>query len=370
MADEEVTKWHSDPWAVLIFFILIAALMNALLNFVQDRFNFSGDIGSLSGVISGELNETSPLGTRVYSKEDVEVRGAPGDGVILGTQGEDSNGVTTDGPVLIGDERWWYVDYQEDPDGWVAESALGIPRVSTVLGPNTPLGTNVRSIVSSELLSNPGFGSLAGFLPSGVIGSLTDGPSLVDGVRWWKVAFDNGAEGWLTESSLELATIGGIVGFAKSFWFWFSVVSYTISAILAVIVAVLILRINKIRYDEIQAIWASLPQKGRTLRNERWEQVLELVGSDRPAEWRQAIIEADIMLDDLITNQMMMRGETMGDRLKQIEKSDFNTLDFAVEAHRVRNRIAHQGSDYILTQREARRVIELYRAVFNEFGMV
>jgi transposase len=60
----------------------------------------------------------------------------------------------------------------------------------------------------------------------------------------------------------------------------------------------------------------------------------------------------------------------MGERMKAIEKSDFNTIDDAWEAHKARNNIAHQGGGFALNQREARRIISLYERVFREFQLI
>lgn len=104
-------------------------------------------------------------------------------------------------------------------------------------------------------------------------------------------------------------------------------------------------------------------------KNTRWEQIVEHASSDNPNDWRQAIIECDIMLDEMATI-MGYKGEGLGEKLKQIERSDFQTLDLAWEAHKVRNQIAHAGSNFMLTQRETRRVIDLYRQVFEEFKFI
>ena len=52
--------------------------------------------------------------------------------------------------------------------------------------------------------------------------------------------------------------------------------------------------------------------------------------------------------------------------MKQINRSDINSIDDAWEAHKVRNRVAHEGSNFELTQREAKRIIGLYEKVFSE----
>lgn len=104
-------------------------------------------------------------------------------------------------------------------------------------------------------------------------------------------------------------------------------------------------------------------------KNARWEHVRTLAASESPGDWRTAIIEADIMLDELLTS-MGHHGESLGDKLKSVEVSDFKTIDLAWDGHKVRNRIAHHGSDFILTERETKRVVDLYRQVFEEFDYI
>ena len=100
--------------------------------------------------------------------------------------------------------------------------------------------------------------------------------------------------------------------------------------------------------------------------NQKWESVQKHINSDNPSDWRLAILEADIMLGDIL-EKMGYQGDSIGDKLKGIEKSDFLTLNQAWEAHKVRNQIAHEGSDFMLNDRDARRVIDLYKQVFEEF---
>jgi deoxyadenosine/deoxycytidine kinase len=82
-----------------------------------------------------------------------------------------------------------------------------------------------------------------------------------------------------------------------------------------------------------------------------------------------AIIEADIMLDEMLT-ALGYLGDGVGEKLKTVEPSNILTLDAAWEAHKVRNRIAHSGKDFELNQRETKRVVGLFESVFREFGMI
>ncbi len=97
----------------------------------------------------------------------------------------------------------------------------------------------------------------------------------------------------------------------------------------------------------------------------RWERIMSHLESGRESDWRLAILEADVLLSEMVTG-MGYHGESLGEKLKAIEQSDFTTLQKAWEAHGVRNKIAHEGAAFALTEREARRVIMLYEEVFRE----
>jgi hypothetical protein len=113
----------------------------------------------------------------------------------------------------------------------------------------------------------------------------------------------------------------------------------------------------------------SVVPEEQIIKNSRWDRVLDHLASDNPNDWRLAVLEADIILDDIVET-MYLPGDTLGERLRAVENSDFLTIDKAWEAHKVRNKLAHEGSDFILTQREAKRIISLYEEVFKEFHAI
>lgn len=163
-----------------------------------------------------------------------------------------------------------------------------------------------------------------------------------------------------------------------SFFYWLQVVSLFLALFLLIGIVYSVVRINQIRRAEklvmeeaaggaVDQPGVAVPDPLRT--NPRWEHVKLLMESESENDWRLAILEADIMLADMV-ERMQYPGETLGEKLKGIERSDFNTIDNAWEAHKVRNKIAHEGSDMQLTQREAKRVIGLYESVFEEFHYI
>ena len=152
---------------------------------------------------------------------------------------------------------------------------------------------------------------------------------------------------------------------------WYLLIAATVSVITFLLIIIIFRKVSRLSsaYQDDPGVLTAAEDVPIPEVNKRWDHVLELLGSGNPNDWRLAVLEADIMLDELVT-RMGYQGEGLGDKLKNIEKADFRTLDDAWEAHKIRNIIAHKGSDYVLTRREAKRVIELFSRVFEEFHYV
>lgn len=103
--------------------------------------------------------------------------------------------------------------------------------------------------------------------------------------------------------------------------------------------------------------------------NPKWIQIEKNMQSHNMSEWRIAILEADILLYEMLS-QMGYQGNSIGEILKSVDKANFVTLDDAWRAHRIRNIIAHEGANYELSREEAERTIRLYKRVFDEFYFV
>lgn len=103
--------------------------------------------------------------------------------------------------------------------------------------------------------------------------------------------------------------------------------------------------------------------------NETWNHIRARLLSDNQSEWRLAIIEADIYMDRVLDTKGF-HGDTVGDKLKQITPAQFGAIQIAWEAHKVRNRIAHDGAGFTLTMPEARRVLSYYEIIFRDLEVI
>jgi len=168
-----------------------------------------------------------------------------------------------------------------------------------------------------------------------------------------------------------LLTSAGIVSFLTMAW-----IAITIVAYLLVAGAIALLVYSSIRMYQIEDMerikYATFPNSEKAeeeTEHHRWTHVRELIESASPNDWRQAIIEADIILDDMLT-RLGYSGNSIGDKLKMANPAQFRTIQEAWEAHKVRNEIAHQGSEYPLTDHIAYRTILQYENVFKEHGEI
>lgn len=154
-----------------------------------------------------------------------------------------------------------------------------------------------------------------------------------------------------------------------NFWTVFVPISILFSLLSLTLIAYCLIRVWQIRREERIAFQASSKPVAslHVPRTQlRWQRIQEHINSDNEHSWRLAILECDIMLNELL-DVRGYRGETMAEKMKRVERGDWNTIDLAWEAHKVRNSIAHEGSEHTLSGREARRVVGLYEQIFKEF---
>ncbi len=357
MADEAPKKSGSEsqtPTEVIVTLIIIAGFF-AMVGGILDRLSLipGGKAFSVYDTIS-TISEISVFDTPA--------------GNIIGTQARNAVGVVTDGVSTAKGIRYWFVDFAAEPDGWVDENGIG----KTLDGAS--VGNEVVAKEGISIWSEPGSG-LLGNASFGARGVLVRGPMVVDGESWWFVDFEEDTpDGWVRASDIildEQETLRHVIDRTvgdelRAFWNFFIAVSTLVSLTLLTGIVYCVIRMNQLT-REMNRKYATYPKEELEEKEEakRWRRVRELAASDAPNDWRQAIIEADIMLGEVLEKAGYL-GDSVGERLKRVEQG-FVKLNEAWAAHKVRNEIAHSGSDFILTRRDARSTIELYEQVLKEF---
>lgn len=304
MADSKEAPPQKDLFVeavwMLFAFLIAVSIITSIYNAIVESRIFSHGLSGLTHRGMLELNTRpisslfNPISAKIVSLNETDVFDSP-QGKKIGKHKMGDRGIILQGPVEINVEKYWYVDYEKDPDGWVRETDIAYVERETTL---------FQKIVM-----------------------------YIYDIVWY----------------LRLAAL-------------------LIFAISVVFIIYLMRKLVKIRQNEDEMLYTKIHVADVGI-NPKWQSILDHIETESQNDWRHAILEADIMLDDLL-DKLGLPGETMGDKLKAVEKSDFTTIDSAWEAHKVRNQIAHEGGDFVLTQREARRVIDLYKKVFEEFEII
>jgi len=330
---------HTITYKILFFFLIMLAVSGLLTKIGFDRYlnsvnskleagNLFSDstdqlTGEKKGFSFGELFSTGKivLGGSIANKKEVQVRNEPA-GQILGLQNKGAIAKVLEGPVAKFNINWWRVDYKDVPDGWVKEndvtSYVGWFSVFNFI---PWLFSGLQKILIL-------FGVIAAILIIIVVRKRND----VRALQKKKEALKKEQSGINAEGNF---------------------------------------KVEKVEKDELPIPGLPIGEAPAVVdvSNRRWKNIQSLINSHNLNDWKQAIIEADILLDEML-DKMGYHGDSIGDKLKQIEPSDFLTLNQAWEAHKVRNQIAHQGSNYILSRDEAEKVISLYSEVFKEFYFI
>lgn len=152
---------------------------------------------------------------------------------------------------------------------------------------------------------------------------------------------------------------------------------YAIMAYIACIIMLILYVYASTRYKQLSELREGMVAERERIyderfrsgpRNNRFEDMMNHIDSDSPNDWKLAIIEADIILDEAL-KERGYGGVSLGERLKSISPNQLQSLDAAWQAHKVRNQVAHGGADFVLTKRLAEDTIKQYRMVFAELGV-
>jgi len=264
-------------------------------------------------------------------------------------------------------------------------STIGAGKVSTerVL----QIGDSITQTHPSILYDIPGGEALRG-VAAGLRGVIIDGPLEYLSNVWWKIKYEDGMEGWVTETSILAEGEETLVDIAQNpegpistFYHYFVIISSAVSFLLLVGILYSSIRLFQIRREEEERLHGKHHETAEAVHEgdyqtvgekpgkSQWEVVERHAASASESDWRLAILEADILLDDILRARGFV-GESLGERLKNADRSDFQTLDKAWDAHKLRNTIAHEGINFPLSERETRRIIALYAEVLREFGFI
>lgn len=274
--------------------------------------------------------EPIAVGSTVVNSEEAIVRVDLSGGARAGVQDLRAKGVVRQGPVAAFGKQWYFVDYEEAPDGWV-DAASVTENVGTYTALHiVPIAFDFLRPIAIGLAVAVGLLLVSLWLKSAKLEEIAE--------RRAAEAYRDYLErnGRAVPAPVAAAALGDAPADLPT------------------------------GDGGLPLEWGA-PTSAPPRENERWAHVRALLSSAATSDWRQAIIEADIMLEEML-RAIGYDGVSIGDMLKNVDPADFLTLDKAWEAHKIRNQIAHRGMDFRVDRTDAERVIKLYESVFREFN--
>lgn len=337
MAEDESQPQMSAGGFVFGFCVLLL-VFSFLLGKVPEIFNISPD-GSASfsfstAIPSGDISD----GKRVIANQDIDIRQEPG-GSSIGVQKKRALGQVFGQPVDAFGERWWRVSFKEPPSGWVPESHITIHVAILRL-------VNIFPIIYDFYLSIWLWIAVILFL------------SLLYVKRLMKkmdkqLEKEEKEEAERRNQRIEARNRG---------------VESNVDPIVPGVPGLPTGSGEKpfASHEDVGGGIVEPSPVAKRQATERWGYIQSLLKSYNTNDWKQAVIEADIMLEEML-REAGYAGDGVGDMLKNANTEDFTTLQSAWDGHKVRNSIAHTGAGFKLSKQEAEKAISKFKEVFEEF---
>ncbi|MUV90774.1 hypothetical protein GJ629_13415, partial [Halapricum sp. CBA1109] len=158
----------------------------------------------------GELLER---GERVVTSQVTTVRSDPAvrDRNVVFTQPEGVTGSAVGGPVTADGFSWYEIEYDNSKTGWSPRTKLSVAGAFDI-------EQRVSPVVDTTVYRRPDRSSVEeGIARMDDAGYVRDGPKLVDGVLFWRVAFNSGLMGWVSETNLSPAPLDAAGGEPPAF---------------------------------------------------------------------------------------------------------------------------------------------------------
>lgn len=114
--------------------------------------------------------------------------------------------------------------------------------------------------------------------------------------------------------------------------------------------------------------WKNVKPLPKTKYQLNWAKIERRISSKQEAEYKLAVIEADKIIDNILF-LIGYKGNTLGDKLKKMNRGQLACLDDVWEAHKLRNRIVHYPDERVSFS-DAEDAIAKFKKGLEELGVL
>jgi hypothetical protein len=171
---------------------------------------------------------------------------------------------------------------------------------------------------------------------------------------------------------ISFLSVSGVIAFISTIWTIYVILAYAAALLFMYLYVYASIGAGKLSEQEAAVIKeheeAFARKKEVRSQSPRIAVMRERIASENPDDWKLAIIEADVMMDQAL-KQRGYAGASLGERLRSVSPTALPSINDAWQAHKVRNFIAHHGHEYVLTKREAEETMKRYERVLDDLGV-
>lgn len=99
-----------------------------------------------------------------------------------------------------------------------------------------------------------------------------------------------------------------------------------------------------------------------------WSEIVRKFNTNPPQSYMFGIIEADTFVDEIL-KRIGLVGETMADRLKQLDSEELATLGRLWRVHRIRNALVHSPG-FVVSKADADEALQVYELFLKELEIL
>jgi len=153
------------------------------------------------------------------------------------------------------------------------------------------------------------------------------------------------------------------------FLLYLKIIFIVISLIFLLSIIILLLKTSWMRCRYLEGVTEFIAFRPFGVKEtfKHWNKIIKRLETDREAEYKLAVIEADGLLDKVL-KRMGYKGESFDQRLEQIDLSVLPNLEEVWKVHKTRNNIIHDP-DYRLTLDQAKEMLEIYEKTLRDLEM-
>ena len=147
------------------------------------------------------------------------------------------------------------------------------------------------------------------------------------------------------------------------------VIFLLVSLVFLAIIVILIFKTRWIKFfifEDVAETFTARPYGANKIYRD-WQMIKGKFASHKENDKRLAIIEADDLLNNLF-KQMGYKGDSMTDRLNQIDAKKISNIDKVWQAHKLRNNIVY-NPDYKLDRELADKSFEAFEKALRELDI-